>query len=133
VVALANACAAKVVVNSDAALARACGADGLHLKARELMAASSRPQFELVGASCHDAAELQHAIALGVDFVVLGPVAPTLSHPGAPVLGFEAFARMIRGCPVPVYALGGMSRGDLDRAWRCGAHGIAMQRGAWEP
>jgi 8-oxo-dGTP diphosphatase len=133
VVALAHACAAKVVVNSDAALARACGADGLHLKARELMAASSRPQFELVGASCHDAAELQHAIALGVDFVVLGPVAPTLSHPGAPVLGFEAFARMIRGCPVPVYALGGMSRGDLDRAWRCGAHGIAMQRGAWEP
>jgi 8-oxo-dGTP diphosphatase len=46
-------------------------------------------------------------------------------------LGFDAFAGIIRDSPIPVYALGGMSLGDLDRAWRCGAHGIAMQRGAW--
>jgi 8-oxo-dGTP diphosphatase len=68
---------------------------------------------------------------LSVDFAVLGPVAPTRSHPGATILGFDAFAGIIRDSPIPVYALGGMSLGDLDRAWRCGAHGIAMQRGAW--
>jgi hypothetical protein len=33
---------------------------------------------------------------------------------------------MIRGCAIPVYALGGMSLGDLERAWQCGGHGIAI-------
>ena len=132
VVALAHGHGAKVLVNSDVSLARMCGADGVHLKANELMAAHRRPEFELVGASCHDVAELGKAVALGVDFAVLGPVAPTRSHPDATALGFETFASMIRGCAIPVYALGGMSLGDLERAWQCGGHGIAMQRGAWK-
>lgn len=132
VVAAARGHGAKVLVNSNLRLARTCGADGVHLKAAELMALQRRPEFPIVGASCHDRSELQKAVELGVDFVVLGPVAPTLSHPGAPALGFDAFADMIRGCPIPVYALGGMSYRDLDRAWQYGAHGIAMQRGAWE-
>jgi len=131
VVALAHSHGARVLVNSDASLARRCGANGVHLKASELMAAQKRPDFELVGASCHDLAELRKAVALNIDFAVLGPVAPTRSHPGATILGFDAFAGIIHGSPIPVYALGGMSLGDLDRAWRCGAHGIAMQRGAW--
>ena len=33
---------------------------------------------------------------------------------------------------VPVYALGGVAPADLDRAMRAGAHGIAMQRAAWD-
>jgi len=95
------------------------------------MSLTGRPSFPLVGASCHDACELERARTLGLDFVVLGPVAPTLSHPGAAVLGWEELARLIRGYPLPVFALGGLRRADLDAAWRCGAHGIGMQRGAW--
>jgi len=38
---------------------------------------------------------------------------------------------LARGATVPVYALGGMGPGDLETAWRCGAHGIAMLRGSW--
>lgn len=131
VVALAHRHGAQVLVNSDADLARAVAADGLHLKSSELMAVERRPDAALVAASCHDARELARAVALGLDFVVLGPVAPTRSHPGAPALGFDVFANLIRGCPLPVYALGGMRLADLERAWQCGAHGIAMQRGAW--
>jgi len=130
-VSLAHAAGARVLVNSDATLASSLGADGLHLKGRELMALQARPAFALVGASCHDAVELARAVELSLDFVVLGPVAPTPSHPAAPVLGFKTFAATIRNCPLPVYALGGMRHADLDRAWTSGAHGIAMQRGAW--
>lgn len=131
VVDLARRAGARVLINSDDALALSLAADGVHLKARELIALRVRPPFSLVGASCHDASELARAVELGIDFVVLGPVAPTPSHPGAPALGFDAFAATIRDCPLPVYALGGMKSGDLDRAWQFGAHGIAMQRGAW--
>ena len=133
VVQRAHAHRARVLVNADVALARECGADGLHLKAAQLRALRERPALPLVGASCHDAEELRLARDLGTDFVVLGPVAPTPSHPGALVLGWERVAQLLRGYPLPAYALGGMTSADLDGAWRCGAHGVAMQRGAWKP
>ena len=74
---------------------------------------------------------LQRAEKLGADFAVLGPVQVTPTHPGVPTLGWEEFAALIRDCPLPVFALGGMRPRDLPRAWRAGAHGISMLRGAW--
>jgi 8-oxo-dGTP diphosphatase len=132
VVQRAHACGARVLVNADMALVHACGADGLHVKAAQLRELRERPALPLLGASCHDAEELQLARDLGFDFAVLGPVAPTLSHPGAAVLGWERVGHLLRGYPLPVYALGGMTGADLEAAWRCGAHGIAMQRRAWK-
>lgn len=66
-----------------------------------------------------------------MDFVVLGPVLPTLSHPLTPALGWRKFALLIRDYPLPVYALGGLRQEDLATAWEHGGHGIAMMRG-WE-
>ena len=129
VVKRARAAGAQVLVNADEGLARKAGADGVHLTSMQLR--QPRPGWGIVGASCHDAAELALAQALAVDFVVLGPVAATPSHPGAAVLGWENFAALVRDYPLPVYALGGMKRADLETAWRCGAHGISMMRGAW--
>ncbi len=122
---------ARVLVNGDVALARAVGADGVHLRAAQLAALDARPPLPLVGASCHDAAELARAGTLGCDFAVLGPVAPTLTHPGAPALGWEAFAEFVAAATLPVYALGGMQPGDLEAARRAGAQGGAFQRAAW--
>jgi 8-oxo-dGTP diphosphatase len=131
VVRQAHARGARVVVNGDVALAEAVGADGVHLRAAQLMAATSRPAGALCGASCHNRAELLHAAELQLDFVVLSPVKRTLSHPDVPALGWPAFAEMAAGLPLPVYALGGMTTDDLAAAWEHGAHGIAMQRAAW--
>jgi 8-oxo-dGTP diphosphatase len=131
-VALARAYGAKVLVNADAALARSIGADGVHLTAEQLRGVSGRPDFAWCGASCHSSEELRLAEALGVDFAVLGPVRATPSHPQAVLLGWERFREIARGTAVPVYALGGMVPGDLEQALSCGAHGIAMVRGAWK-
>lgn len=132
VVRRAHAAGARVLVNGDAALAHAVGADGVHLTSAQLAGLEARPAgLELVGASCHDAAELERAQALGADFAVLGPVKATPSHPGAPGMGWERFAALLRDCTLPVYALGGLQAADLEPAWRCGAHGVAMMRAAW--
>lgn len=131
VVALARRYDARVLVNAAPALAAAVGADGVHLTAAQLMSCVERPTVAWCGASCHDAAELARARALGVDFVVLGPVAATPSHPGAAVLGWPRLAELVRDYPLPVYALGGMRDADMRQAWNCGAHGLAMLRGAW--
>jgi 8-oxo-dGTP diphosphatase len=120
-----------VLINARVQLAREVGADGVHLTSAQLKDAQARPDCALVGASCHDAGELVRAQAIGADFVVLGPVAPTPTHPGAAGLGWPAFAELLRDCPLPVYALGGLKPADLDTAWRHGAHGIGMMRGAW--
>jgi 8-oxo-dGTP diphosphatase len=131
VVATARPYGAIVLVNGDAALARAAGADGVHLTARQLADATARPDCEWVGASCHDAGALRRAEALGADFAVVGPVAATPTHPGVPTLGWEGFEAIARNASIPVFALGGVRRDDLERAWSCGAHGVAMIRGAW--
>ena len=131
VLALARRHGARVLVNADEALAAESGADGVHFPSRQLMRLKARPDGMLAGASCHDAAELARAIELGLDFAVLGPVKPTASHPGVAVLGWKRFAQIVARSALPVYAIGGLSAGDLEDGWNAGAHGIAMISGAW--
>ena len=126
VVHLAHRHGARVLVSGGPS-----GGDGVHFTAAQLMALTARPAPGLAAASCHDQAELARAMALQLDFAVLGPVKATASHPAARPLGWEEFARIARGASIPVYAIGGMQRADLDAAWRAGAHGLAMIGGAW--
>ncbi len=131
-IARARSQGARVLINGDVELARALAADGVHLRAAQLAALDERPALPLVAASCHDAGELARAAELGCDFAVLGPVAATLTHPGARPLGWERFAALTAPAMLPVYALGGMTPADLDQARSSGAHGVACQRAAWQ-
>lgn len=121
---------AKVLVNGGPA------ADGIHFSAEQLMTLRARPRggpnATLMAASCHSTEELGHAMAIGLDFVVLGPVKATPSHPGAPVLGWDGFRRIAEGASIPVYAIGGLRRDDLPAARAAGAHGLAMISGSWK-
>ena len=133
VVALAHANGARVLVNSDEALACQVGADGVHLAAAQLRCATARPASTLCAASCHDAEELARAAALGVDFVVLSPVLPTPSHPGEPGIGWRRFSELVHDYPLPVHALGGMRPDMLVTAKAHGAHGMALLSSIWMP
>jgi 8-oxo-dGTP diphosphatase len=127
----ARAHGARVLVNADVELAREVNAHGVHLNGEQLARLTARPGVDWVGASCHNREELKRAEELGCDFAVLSPVLPTLSHPGAPALGWEKFAQIAAGSSIPVYALGGLERRDIETAWRHGAHGVALLRQAW--
>lgn len=122
---------AKILINGSETIVKNVGADGIHLTAAQLLSTSQRPgkEFGLCGASCHNIEELVAAEALELDFIVLGPVQPTQSHPGSTALGWNRFATLIRDYSLPVYALGGMRTEDLEIAQEMGAHGIAMIRG----
>lgn len=131
VIAKTRAYGAQVLINADVELAQSLGADGVHLVAAQLATLDRRPELPWCAASCHTAAELARAVQLGIDFVVLGPVRATPTHPDAQTLGWEGFGALARGMAMPVFALGGMRPVDLEAAWRCGAHGIAMVRSSW--
>ncbi|MDE2624634.1 MAG: Nudix family hydrolase [Betaproteobacteria bacterium] len=122
---------ARVLVNGDVEVAKAAGADGVHLTSRQLADLGQRPDLPLVAASCHDEAELQRAEQLGVDFAVLGSIAPTVSHPERTPLGFRYLARVLEDCSLPVLGIGGLGLGELETAWEAGAHGIASMRAVW--
>jgi 8-oxo-dGTP diphosphatase len=130
-VALSRRHGARVLINADVELARASGADGVHLTSAQLRTAAGRPDVPWCGASCHSADELRRAEALGVDFAVLGPVRETPTHPEAVPLGWSGFRTLAEGAAIPVYALGGLTGSDVEQALVHGAHGVAMIRGAW--
>lgn len=103
------------------------GADGIHLTSSELGSLEQKPNG-LAAASCHTREELEHAMRLELDFAVLGPVK---EKGDAAPLGWTRFAEIARHSTIPVYAIGGLNRPDLDDARAAGAHGLAMIRGSW--
>jgi 8-oxo-dGTP diphosphatase len=132
--AICRAAGAILVVNGTIAEARACGADGVHLTARRLTAERKRPCARplLVGASCHDAGELERAQAIDADYALLGPVARTPTHARAVPLGWAGLAGLLApGWRMPIYALGGLTPADLPAARRAGARGVALISSIW--
>ena len=115
-----------LLVNHDIELACELGV-GVHLKAAQLRELDGRPlpTDSWVGASCHDAEELELAARQGMDFATLSPVHATASHPDVAPLGWERFAQLVAGARLPVYALGGVGPDDLERARAAGAQGVA--------
>ena len=133
--ALCSDAGADLLINGDAPLAARLGV-GLHLRAVQLTeegatwAGPARPP--LLAASCHTAAELSRAQALGCDFAVLGHVHATPSHSGEPGLGWPGFARLREVVSIPIYAIGGLGTGDIAIAREHGAQGIAAIHGLWQ-
>jgi 8-oxo-dGTP diphosphatase len=118
---------AALLVNGDAALADAVGADGLHVSAARARALAARPVPPTLwfGVSCHDRAELAHALALGADYVVVGAVRATATHAGGATLGWTGFAGLVHDFPLPAFAIGGVAPRDLAVARAHGAFGVA--------
>lgn len=118
---------ALLLLNTSPEVFSSLSADGLHLNRYQLAQLTSRPVAEnrLLGASCHNAEEIQQAKTIGVDYILLSPVAKTTSHPDAKPLGWEKFAELAALAGCPVFALGGMHPDDLPTAKQHGGHGIA--------
>ncbi|QLQ32144.1 MAG: Nudix family hydrolase [Candidatus Thiothrix singaporensis] len=131
VITLSHSFTAKVILNSPPMMLE--NADGLHLTSRQLwqMPAFHRQNGQWLSASCHNEQELRRAAEVGVDFALLSPVLPTLSHPKAGGMGWDAFAEAVEAVNFPVYALGGMTRCHAEMARRSGGQGIAAIRGLW--
>jgi 8-oxo-dGTP diphosphatase len=124
---------ARLLLNSALGQVLVSEAHGLHLTSTDLLALPRRPLGRdwLIAASCHDQKEIEQAARLALDFIVLGPVLPTHTHPGAPTLGWAGFTALVHRAPLPAYALGGLGLAHLPLAWRSGAQGIAAIRGLW--
>ena len=68
---------------------------------------------------------------LGLDFAVLSPVKMTTSHLDSKPLGWASFSKLIEPIKMPVFALGGLAKGDLTTALDSGAQGVAGISNFW--
>ncbi|HUG57942.1 MAG TPA: Nudix family hydrolase [Candidimonas sp.] len=120
-------------------------ADGVHFRAADAnspaaishaaMIQATRPasvpgsvpnaSLPLIGVSAHHADDLLAALKLNADFVVLGHVLDTPSHPNEPGMGWQRFAELAQEASLPVFAIGGQSADTIKTAREHGAHGIA--------
>lgn len=66
-----------------------------------------------------------------VDLLLVSPVLPTGSKPGAATLGWDGLGSMVRAANRPVLALGGLGSDAVAPALAVGAHGVAAISAAW--
>ena len=105
---------------------------GFHADSRMLMQLSQAPSAKLFSSSCHNKEEIDRAVKLNSDFIVLSPVQKTASHPEMEAMGWQQFSSLIKDIPIPVYALGGVSGDDIETAWSHGAQGVAAISAFWK-
>lgn len=108
------------------------GFSGRHLPASILRSLKRRPAGRgWLGASVHDVAEACQARALGLDYVIVGNVAPTPTHPGTTPLGWPRFGEIAAAANLPAYAIGGVSPEDLGQVRSLWGQGVAGIRAFW--
>jgi thiamine-phosphate pyrophosphorylase len=120
----------RLLVNDRADIARAAGADGVHLTAHSLPSNVVRstfgPEF-LIGVSTHSLEEARAARDGGADFVVFGPV---FEKSGVSVTkGLDKLRDVTSELgDFPVLAIGGISLENVAACFEAGASGVAAIR-----
>ena len=132
ILALARPPEAAVFVNGRPDLAAAVAADGVQLSATDLSPMDARRVFPRgwIGRSVHSESEAETAIAEGADYLLVGSVYPSASHPGQPAVGLE-LVRRIAGLGKPVIAIGGLNPDRAAEARAAGAYGVAAISALW--
>ncbi len=123
---------ALLIVNRRLKIARAVGADGVHLGADGPTIAEARDALgeeAILGYSAHGEGEALRAFELGADYVIFSPIFETPSKEGIlKPIGLSALEHLVRSAPGPVTALGGISLENVGSVAQTGAAGIAVIR-----
>jgi thiamine-phosphate pyrophosphorylase len=127
---------ALLAVNDRADIARAAGADVLHLGQDDLPLATARAILPgtLIGRSTHDAEQARAAVAEDVDYFCVGPCWPTPTKPGRPAPGLD-LVRTVASMQTasthpakPWFAIGGIDLPRLPQVLDAGARRVVVVR-----
>ena len=127
---------ALLIINDDTELARACGADGVHLgqsdgdigAARALLGESA-----IVGVTCHDSRHLAMVAAeQGADYVAFGAFFPTGTKTPKSRAEPEILAWWSELMETPCVAIGGITVENAPALVAAGADFLAVVAGVWE-
>jgi thiamine-phosphate diphosphorylase len=122
---------ALLVINQHPDVARSIGATAVQLPSRGVSIAHARDVLgapALIGRSVHNVAAAARAVDDGADWLLVGHVFASPSHPGEPGRGLELLASICARFDLPVIAIGGITIGRIAAVRAAGAHGVALGR-----
>lgn len=117
------------ILNDNVALAAQCGADGVHLGQEDMDPAQARRILgpdAIIGVSAHNVAEAKAAVAAGADYLGCGAMFATTTKTNVTALPKETLRAICSAVPVPVVAIGGISKQNLLSLAHCGEAGVAL-------
>ena len=118
------------IVNDRVDVAKAIGADGVHLGQEDLPLADARAILgpgRLIGISTHNLTQAAEAEAGGADYIGFGPVFPTETKENPdPVVGVEGLREVRALVRIPVVAIGGITAKNAGGVRAAGADGVAV-------
>lgn len=128
---LTRAAGIPLIVNDRADVARAAGADGVHLGQDDLSVADARrllgPGF-LIGQSTHSLEQARAAEAAGPDYIGVGPIFLTPTKPEYPHVGLGLIRQVMGQVSIPAVCIGGIDADNLAQVLEAGAERIAVVR-----
>jgi thiamine-phosphate pyrophosphorylase len=129
---LAEGFGALFILNDRPDLARAAGADGVHIgqedgnlsEAREIIGPEA-----IIGLSTHTPEQLDSAGEMGLaDYVSAGPIWETPTKPGRPATGLDLISHAAEHASMPFFAIGGIDQSNVGEVTKAGATRIAIVR-----
>jgi thiamine-phosphate pyrophosphorylase len=122
--------AALLIINDRLDVGSAVGADGFQLGKQALPLSVARgvvgPNF-LIGASVHSLEEATDAIGQGADFLTVGTIFDSASHPGEVTAGPDLIYLVNQKFPnCPSIAIGGINPTNVATVCQAGAAGVAV-------
>ncbi len=121
------------VVNGRVDVALASGAQAVQLGRGALPVPAARqllPARVAVGASVHTSEEAIRVAFEGADYLLLGTIFPSASHPGGPTGGLP-LVRQCRDAVTPLVAVGGITVDTVADVVAAGARGVAVIGAVW--
>jgi thiamine-phosphate pyrophosphorylase len=118
-----------LIVNDDAAVAAAVGADGVHLGEGDAEIDAARAivgRDRVIGISCYDdVTRARVAVAAGADYVAFGSFFASTTKPAARRAD-RALLASARALGVPVVAIGGITAANARALFEAGADAVAV-------
>lgn len=120
-----------LVINDYPEIALEIGAAGVHVGQGDMAPADARALLgadAFIGLTAFTPAHMAGIDPAVVDYVGTGPVYPTQTDKGKPILGVEGLAGLVALSPVPVVAIGGITAQTAGAVMQSGAAGVAVMR-----
>jgi thiamine-phosphate pyrophosphorylase len=122
------------IVNDRADLACIAGVSGVHVGQDDLSVAAVRQicgRSVLVGRSCQTLAHFRAAENEGADYVGFGSVFQTQTKPDRSPMDLDVLGKVAlqaARAKIPLFAIGGITRGNMARVRACGVTRVAVCR-----
>ena len=117
------------IVNDNVDIARAMGADGVHVGQSDMEALDVRAKLgpdKIIGVSAHTVEEALLAERHGADYLGVGAVFPTGSKDDADEVSYETLKAICDAVSIPVVAIGGVSQANVAQLAGSGICGVAV-------